>query len=197
VILDGTRIPIDRVARDKPFYAHVSVTIKDMFKGEGLDLRAVAHPLRLRMLSLLSGEQLSASDIARRLGESAANVSFHLRKLHEVGLVDLVGEQRVRGGVAKLYRHNPASGERLRTSAGFRLLAQGMGQELARRAVDIRDGEVPAFTDFEGWVDAGTAERAVQAARELGELLHAGARPPGDGAVRLAASLAVFRVREP
>lgn len=73
----------------------------------------------------------------------------------------------------------------------------GMGQELARRAVDIEDGEAPAFTDFEGWVDPGTAERAARAARELGDLLHVGARPPGDGAVRLTASLAVFRVKEP
>jgi DNA-binding transcriptional ArsR family regulator len=167
-----------------------------MFKGSALDLRAVAHPLRLRMLSLLSGEQLSASEIARRLGESPANVSFHLRKLHEAGLVDLIEEQRVRGGTAKLYRHNPAAGEHLRTSVGFPLLAQGMGRELARRALEISDDEVPSFTDFEGWVDPETADRAVQAVRQLGELLHAGALPPGDGAVRLAASLAVFRIRE-
>ncbi|GAA2602522.1 hypothetical protein GCM10010399_36540 [Dactylosporangium fulvum] len=168
-----------------------------MFESEGLGLRAVAHPLRLRILSLLSGEQLSASEIARRLGESAANVSFHLRKLREAGLVELAGEERIRGGVAKLYRHNPASGERLRMDADFRLLAQGMGQELARRALDAAPDSVPVFTDFEGWVDADTAERAVELARELGKLLHAGARPPGDGSVRLAASLAVFRVREP
>ncbi|MFB9178433.1 ArsR/SmtB family transcription factor [Dactylosporangium sucinum] len=167
-----------------------------MLQGERRTLRAVAHPLRLRLLSLLSGEQLSASEIARRLGERPANVSFHLRKLEQAGLVEVVGTTQVRGGTAKIYRHNPASGEQLRTSADFRLLAQGMGQELARRAHGIAAEEPPVFTDFEGWVDPATAERVARLAREIGALLHDAAGPHGHGRVRLATSVAVFRLAE-
>ncbi|WP_268815939.1 helix-turn-helix domain-containing protein [Amycolatopsis alkalitolerans] len=38
----------------------------------------LAHPLRLRLLSLLTGASLSAAEAARELGETQANVSYHL-----------------------------------------------------------------------------------------------------------------------
>ena len=51
------------------------------------DLRATAHPLRLRMLSLLTGAELSAAEVARELGVSQANASYHLRLLLDAGLL--------------------------------------------------------------------------------------------------------------
>ncbi len=53
------------------------------------DLRVLAHPLRLRLLSLLTGEAYSAAEAARLLDQSQANVSYHLRR-HAQG--------RTRGG---------------------------------------------------------------------------------------------------
>lgn len=51
-------------------------------------MRALAHPLRLRLLELLGAEgTFTASEAARRLDESPANVSWHLRKLAEYGFV--------------------------------------------------------------------------------------------------------------
>ena len=40
-------------------------------------LRAAAHPLRLRILSLLTGSALSAAEIARELDITHANASYH------------------------------------------------------------------------------------------------------------------------
>ena len=68
-------------------------------------LRAVAHPVRLRMLSLLTGTAMSAAEIARELDLTHANASYHLRVLAEAGEVVEAGEERIRGGVAKRYRH--------------------------------------------------------------------------------------------
>ena len=42
-------------------------------------LRALAHPVRLRILSLLTGADLTAADVARELGLTHANASHHLR----------------------------------------------------------------------------------------------------------------------
>ena len=42
-------------------------------------LRALAHPVRLRILSLLTGADLTAADVARELGITHANASYHLR----------------------------------------------------------------------------------------------------------------------
>ncbi len=55
-------------------------------------LRAVAHPLRLSLLALLRVEgPLSATQAARRLGESPQLCTFHLGQLARYGLVEEAG----------------------------------------------------------------------------------------------------------
>jgi len=56
-----------------------------------------------------SPEPLSAKGLARKSDRSLANVSYHLRKLAELGLVELVREEPVRGSVARYYVY--ANGE--------------------------------------------------------------------------------------
>ena len=52
-------------------------------------LRALAHPVRLRLLGLLRREgPLTASEAGRRLGESSGSTSYHLRQLERFGLVE-------------------------------------------------------------------------------------------------------------
>ncbi|MFF4943884.1 helix-turn-helix domain-containing protein [Streptomyces rubiginosohelvolus] len=52
-------------------------------------LRAVAHPLRLRLLkSLRDSGPATASQLGERLGESSGATSYHLRQLAESGLVE-------------------------------------------------------------------------------------------------------------
>ena len=59
-------------------------------------MRALAHPLRVEILSLLDSEgEFTASQVAERLGQTVANASFHLRTLEKHGYVER-GEQRGR-----------------------------------------------------------------------------------------------------
>lgn len=52
-------------------------------------LRAVAHPLRLRLLNTLREfGPATASKLGERLGESSGATSYHLRQLAESGLVE-------------------------------------------------------------------------------------------------------------
>src|SRR5437016_4542307 len=54
-------------------------------------LRGLAHPLRLQLLQLLRAEgPATATQLARRLGESSGATSCHLRALHRAGLVEEV-----------------------------------------------------------------------------------------------------------
>ena len=48
-------------------------------------LRSVAHPVRLRILSLVTAEAMSAADVARALDLTHANALYHLRVLHDAG----------------------------------------------------------------------------------------------------------------
>ena len=77
------------------------------------ELRATAHPIRLRLLSLLTGAAMSAAEAGRELGYSQATASYHLRVLERAGLVRVVETVRLRGGEAKRYRHE-SSAERFR-----------------------------------------------------------------------------------
>jgi DNA-binding transcriptional ArsR family regulator len=52
-------------------------------------LRALSHPLRLRLLSALRAEgPATVSTLADQVDESPANVSYHLSKLHEHGFIE-------------------------------------------------------------------------------------------------------------
>jgi len=52
-------------------------------------LRALAHPLRARLLGMLRTEgPLTSSEAGRRIGESSGSCSYHLRQLARFGLVE-------------------------------------------------------------------------------------------------------------
>jgi DNA-binding transcriptional ArsR family regulator len=162
------------------------------------DLRALAHPLRLRILSLLTGAVMSAAEVARELGETQANVSYHLRRLHAAGLLEIAEEIQIRGGRAKRYRHDPASGPRMTSDNpdDDRLLVAALAEELRRRA-EQRSFDGPSTrTDAEVWVDPAVWAQVVEQARELSRVLHDAAEAPrAPGTVRVSATLALFEMR--
>src|SRR5215212_5411867 len=57
-------------------------------QASGEQLRALAHPIRIRILEALASGPGTASTLARELGESSGATSYHLRALHRAGLVD-------------------------------------------------------------------------------------------------------------
>jgi DNA-binding transcriptional ArsR family regulator len=60
-------------------------------------LRALAHPVRIKLVGLLRREgPLTASEAGRRIGESSGSASYHLRQLARYGLVEEAGGGRGR-----------------------------------------------------------------------------------------------------
>jgi DNA-binding transcriptional ArsR family regulator len=159
-------------------------------------LRAIAHPLRLRILSLLTGGAMSAAEAARELGETQANVSYHLRRLHEAGLLRIAEEVSIRGGRAKRYRHDPGSGEQLTTDREDHLvLAAALGDELCRRTALRRPDARGTMTDAEVWVSPQVWQAALYHARQVSDLLHSGAKPSRTpGTVRASATISLFQM---
>lgn len=148
-------------------------------------MRALAHPVRLRILSLLTASALSAAEIARELGISQANASYHVRALAKVGHIREVGVESVRGGQAKKYRYR---GEEDATadhvgppSAPPRdqvALVDAVVTELRRRVIRRQQGRPAIFTDAELWVDPEVWAEVVQQVHEASTRLHDQARPP-------------------
>jgi DNA-binding transcriptional ArsR family regulator len=157
-------------------------------------LRATAHPLRLRILSLLTAEAMSAAEVARALETTHANASYHLRVLHDVGELVVESEEKIRGGVAKRYRydatrevphHKPGVDERI-------AYARATAVEVEWRLGQTTPGATYS-SDLETWVDVETWHRALDLVREASHLLHAAAQPAGSpGTVHISATTTAF-----
>jgi DNA-binding transcriptional ArsR family regulator len=67
-------------------------------------VKGLNHPLRVECLTLLAERVASPRELAEALDEDLSNVSYHVRVLSELGLIDLVREEPVRGAVAHFYK---------------------------------------------------------------------------------------------
>jgi len=66
-------------------------------------LAAILSPLKRKMLESL-GRPDSASGLSRRLGVPRQKINYHLRKLEEAGLVELVEQKMRRGCLERIVR---------------------------------------------------------------------------------------------
>jgi DNA-binding transcriptional ArsR family regulator len=66
--------------------------------------KALNHEVRVKALGILGDRIASPSEIAEEIEMPLANVSYHVGVLEELGLVDLVEEESVRGSVAHFYK---------------------------------------------------------------------------------------------
>lgn len=164
-------------------------------------MRATAHPVRLRIMSLLTGAPMTAAEVARELGLTHANASYHLRTLLGAGMIVVAGEEKIRGGVAKRYRYDPAYDLAGKPAPGsrpdehFRDLYAAVAAELIRRSRGTYPDQTNLMADAELWVDpeqwSAFRTRIAEAAREL----HDVARPPRTpGTVRTSTTIAMFRM---
>jgi DNA-binding transcriptional ArsR family regulator len=75
---------------------------------QGIDdprfVKAMSHPLRVRILAMLDERKASPNQLAGWLGASLGTVAYHVRTLEQLGLIELVDETRVRGAVEHHYR---------------------------------------------------------------------------------------------
>ncbi len=78
-------------------------------------LKALGHPLRVRVLEMLGGEeewQLTNRELAQRLGVDPGHLHFHVRMLLKAGLIELVddggkGREKPYRSVARTFRVAP------------------------------------------------------------------------------------------
>jgi DNA-binding transcriptional ArsR family regulator len=168
------------------------------------ELRASAHPIRLRMLSLLTGAPLSAAELARELEITQANASYHLRTLAKAGQVEVATTESVCGGRAKKYRYRypreQVGATRRRSSgasvADWQPYLHALHRELVRRSEHRIDGRALSV-DAEVWLTPETWRKARELVQEASRLVHDGAlapHTPGSEHVNFQAEL--FRMRE-
>ncbi|WP_213456182.1 ArsR/SmtB family transcription factor [Rhizomonospora bruguierae] len=167
-------------------------------------LRMLAHPIRIRILSLLTGAAMTAAEVARELDLTHANASYHLRQLLAHGVIEIAGEEQIRGGVAKRYRYRVEQGPvRVRaphsptdaSEAGRRMMIAAVAAELRRRAERERFAPGSILADAELWVEQAAWERFRERVQDAALDLHRAARPPRtQGTAHVSATIVAFRM---
>ncbi len=158
-------------------------------------LRSTAHPIRLRILSLLTGENLTQGELAKLLGKSQGVIGYHLQGLIEAGKVSVAGKKIVRGGEATIYKYNLSS-TRSRNKSTQKVQIQALAHELIRRSSSFENGN-QVFSDLEFWVSEENWTKAVSQIYEILENLHKVALPSKqEKSLRASLSVALFQVKK-
>jgi DNA-binding transcriptional ArsR family regulator len=166
-------------------------------------LRATAHPIRLQIMSLLTGAPLTAAEVARELGLTHANASYHLRNLLAAGLIVPAGEERIRGGIAKRYRYDATHDLAQEKARGrrpdehYRALYAAVAGELIRRVRQARFSGRKIMADAELWVEPEVWKAVQEQIGAAARTLHDAAQPPRTpGTIRTSTSIAMFRMAD-
>jgi len=157
--------------------------------------KALAHPLRVRILTSLHKGISSPNQLAQELGEPLGNVSYHVKTLLEFDCVELVKTEPRRGAVEHFYRATeraffsdsdwekiPASARKGISGAVLEMIGQDSTEALIAGTIDARSdshvSRTPLVLDKKGWSELNkllgeTVEKAIQiqdeAAGRLGD----------------------------
>ncbi len=111
--------------------------VAEVLDADPQQVRALAHPLRNRILFALGSDGATVSQLATRLGTNKGNVAHHLGVLEKAGLVRRAHTRRVRGGTEQYFTR---VARRLRTSRGgdghTAALLQAVAEEVDRSPAD-------------------------------------------------------------
>ncbi|OOR21543.1 ArsR/SmtB family transcription factor [Bacillus cereus] len=90
----------------------------EMILESSEQIHALSHPLRQRILSILSSRELTNKQISEALGETAPKVHFHVKELLNAGIIKLTKEEIHGSIVEKKYA---ASARSFRLSSSLEL----------------------------------------------------------------------------
>lgn len=147
--------------------------------------KALAHPLRVRILSSLHNGISSPNQLAQELGEPLGNVSYHVKTLLEYDCVELVKTEPRRGAVEHFYRATdraflsdsdwakiPASARKGISGVLLESIGQSATEAMAAGTIEARSdshlSETPLQLDKKGWNDLNKV--IAEAVAKAGEI---------------------------
>ena len=126
----------------------------------------MAHPLRVRMLSLLVSGPLSATEVAAELDVAPPTASYHLKRLSDAGLAEPHSEATgARGRPSRRYRLTAGIETRLNRNDGGEVAFGSMVEDLLARHRALVAHRFEA--DAEVWMTPEALDRVEALARQL------------------------------
>jgi len=166
-------------------------------------IKAMGHPLRMRILEAFDAGERSPRELATELGEPLGNVSYHVRMLVDLGLLQLVRTTQKRGALEHHYvlAARPVISDvtwsrlpgQLKASV-TRSVLDDVGRDVAEAAgaggferAEVSVSRLPLVLDDRGWREASKAaaqfeERLKQIEARATERIRASEGGKGEGA---------------
>ncbi len=150
--------------------------------------KALAHPLRVRILTSLHRGISSPNQLSQELNEPLGNVSYHVKTLLEYDCVELVKTEPRRGAVEHFYRATeraffndsdwakiPAAARKGISGVILEAIGHDATEALMAGSIDARSdshlSRTPLVIDAQGWTEitallADTLNRAIEIQEE-------------------------------
>jgi DNA-binding transcriptional ArsR family regulator len=130
--------------------------------------KALSHPMRTRILSILNERVASPNEIAEMIDERLPNVSYHVRALLELGCIELVSTAQRRGAIEHYYRaltrpffsdrdwkRIPKSGRQAVTDVVLQMIWEDVSDAIKKGTFEKRSdrhlSRSPLVLDEQGW----------------------------------------------
>ncbi len=161
--------------------------------------KALAHPLRVRILTSLHKGISSPNQLSQELGEPLGNVSYHVKTLLEYNCVELVKTEPRRGAVEHFYRATdraffsdsdwakiPASARKGISGVALESIGQAATEAMAAGTIEARTEthitDTPLTLDEQGWREINkllgeTLSRATKIQKEAATRLDGKSEP--------------------
>jgi DNA-binding transcriptional ArsR family regulator len=158
--------------------------------------KALAHPLRVRILTSLHKGISSPNQLSQELGEPLGNVSYHVKTLLEYDCVELVKTEPRRGAVEHFYRATeraffsdadwakiPASARKGISGVILEAIGTDSTKALMAGSIDAHTdshlSRTPLIVDKQGWDEitamlSETLNRAIEIQEEAASRLAEG-----------------------
>jgi DNA-binding transcriptional ArsR family regulator len=175
--------------------------------------KALAHPLRVRILSSLHKGISSPNQLSQELGEPLGNVSYHVKTLLEYDCVELVKTEPRRGAVEHFYRATdraflsdsdwakiPASARKGISGSILESIGQSATEAMAGGTFGARSdshlSDTPLQLDKQGWKDLN--KTLADAVKKAGEIQKEASKRMGkDKSEAIATKLAIMHFEVP
>jgi len=160
--------------------------------------KALAHPLRVQLLSILNERVSSPNQLSKELGEPLGNVSYHVKVLLDYDCAELVKKEPRRGAIEHFYRATkrayfndsewmtlPTSAQRGISRTILELIGKDASEALAAGTITEREdshlSRTPMVVDEQGWRDVtallkATLDRTLEIQAEVDNRLAEGGR---------------------
>ena len=175
--------------------------------------KALAHPLRVRILTTLNRGISSPNQLAQELDEPLGNVSYHVKTLLEYDCVELVKTEPRRGAVEHFYRATeraffsdadwakiPASARKGIDGVILEAIGQDAGAAMLEGTIDSRTdthiSRTPLVLDDAGWKELSKLlSDTLEQSMKIGE--ESASRLANDKADGIPATLALLHFEVP